>query len=302
MEDLAVADTGTTGHYLTLNSPCSNKRKAIHPLPIQMLNGEIIESTHTALLNHQDLPLHARQAHIFPGLKKALLFIGTFCEHGCEANFNNKSVHIKDKQSGSTIMRGTRYARTNLYMLSLTHQNNVMTDPKTPDEYFAGSAYECKSENTLVDYHHASCWIPAHSGRRKAITKTSSSIGQAYQWTWFTNTSRRNNPPYLGISSNRGRASYPHKKISCTQTQIQSMTSSFNPHSQKTPILSFSRQMICPGKFTQIKQEGSQSPQVRVISISSSLNTLTQTPSTLNLSRQDQDWTSQQSTRNSTAC
>ena len=27
VEDLAVADTGTTGHYLTLNFPCCNKRK-----------------------------------------------------------------------------------------------------------------------------------------------------------------------------------------------------------------------------------------------------------------------------------
>ena len=137
-----------------------------------MLNGEIIESTHTALLNHQDLPLHARQAHIFPGLKKALLFIGTFCEHGCEATFNNKSVQIKNRQSGRTIIRGTRYERTNLYMLSLTQQKNLMTELKTPDKYFAGSAYECKSKKTLVDYHHTSCWIPTHSGWGKAITKT----------------------------------------------------------------------------------------------------------------------------------
>ena len=38
-EDLAVSDTGTTRHYLTLNSLCCNKIKAIHPLPIQMPNG-----------------------------------------------------------------------------------------------------------------------------------------------------------------------------------------------------------------------------------------------------------------------
>ena len=136
MEDLAVADTGTTGHYLTLNSPCSNKRKAIHPLPIQMPNGEIIESTHTALLNHEDLHFHARQAHIFPGLKKALLSIGAFCEHGCEATFNNNLFHVLNKQSGRTIMRGKRDARTNLYMLSLTQRNNLMTESTTPDKYF----------------------------------------------------------------------------------------------------------------------------------------------------------------------
>ena len=38
VEDLAVADTGTTGNYLTLNSPCTNKQKAPHLLPIQITN------------------------------------------------------------------------------------------------------------------------------------------------------------------------------------------------------------------------------------------------------------------------
>ena len=171
VEDLAVADTGTTGHCLTLNTPCINKRKAVHPLSIRMPNGIIIKSTHTALLDHPDLPLQDRQAHIFPRLKKALLSIGTFCEHICENNFNDKSVHIKNKRSGKTIMKVKRDACTNLYMLSLTQQNNLMTESTTPDKYFAEIAYECKSKKTLVDYHHASCWIPTHSGWGKAITK-----------------------------------------------------------------------------------------------------------------------------------
>ena len=131
----------------------------------------MIKSTHTALLTHQDLPLQARQAHIFPCLKKALLSIGTLFKHVCEATFNNKSVHINKKKSGKTSMKGTQDARTNLYMLSLTQQNNLMTKSTNPDKYFAGSAYECKSKNTLVEYHHASYWIPIHSGWGEAITK-----------------------------------------------------------------------------------------------------------------------------------
>ena len=79
VEDLAVAYTGTKGNYLTLNLPCTKNRKAVNPLPIQILNGEIIKFTHTALLTHQDLPFQAIQAHLFPGLKKALLSIGTLC-------------------------------------------------------------------------------------------------------------------------------------------------------------------------------------------------------------------------------
>ena len=68
-------------------------------------------------------------------------------------------------------MREKLDARTNLYMLILTHQNNLMTESTTPDKYFAGSAYRCKSKKTLVDYHHASCWSPTHLRWGKAITK-----------------------------------------------------------------------------------------------------------------------------------
>ena len=77
MHVLAVADKVTTGHYLTLDSPCDNKQKAVHPLPIQMPNREIITSKNTALLYHPDLPLQARKAHLFLGINKALLYIGT---------------------------------------------------------------------------------------------------------------------------------------------------------------------------------------------------------------------------------
>ena len=67
-------------------------------------------------------------------------------------------------------MKGTRDTRTNLYMLNLTQQKKLMTESTTPDEYFAGRAYECKSKITLVDYHHASFWSPTQYGLRKSIT------------------------------------------------------------------------------------------------------------------------------------
>ena len=38
----AVADSGTTGHYITSPTPCTNKQIATQPIPIKMPNGEII--------------------------------------------------------------------------------------------------------------------------------------------------------------------------------------------------------------------------------------------------------------------
>ena len=68
-----IADTGTKGNYLTLESPCENKQVARVPLTIRMSNGQILQSTHTVLLREKSLPLKAREAHLFPGLNKALI-------------------------------------------------------------------------------------------------------------------------------------------------------------------------------------------------------------------------------------
>ena len=69
------------------------------------------------------------------------------------------------------MMKGKRDPLSNLYMLNLTHQNKLMMEFTTPDEYFVGSVYECNSKGTLVDYHPLSCWSSPQSGWVKAITK-----------------------------------------------------------------------------------------------------------------------------------
>ena len=70
--------------------------------------------------------------------------IGTLCDHGCEATFNDNYVLILNKWSVKVIMKGTRDPRKNLYMLNLNQQNKLKTESTTSNEYFAGSSYECK--------------------------------------------------------------------------------------------------------------------------------------------------------------
>ena len=100
MNSLAVTDTETTGRYLTLDSSCDNKQQAVHPLPIQIPNGEIIMSTHTALLYQQYQLTKANKSHLFPGINKALMSIWELCSHGCQATFDDKYVLILDKGNG----------------------------------------------------------------------------------------------------------------------------------------------------------------------------------------------------------
>ena len=121
VDNLAAADSGTSGHFLKSNSPCVNKIKAIKPLGIRMSYGHIIYSSNTDLLPQNNLPIEARQAHIFPDLKnKALFSIGMLCDNGCLALFDDKKVYIIDKITNKNIMHGTRNNKSTLYMLPLT--------------------------------------------------------------------------------------------------------------------------------------------------------------------------------------
>ena len=53
---LAVADSGTTGHYITANTLCVKKTRANHPITITLSNVYIIYSTHIALLPQTNMP------------------------------------------------------------------------------------------------------------------------------------------------------------------------------------------------------------------------------------------------------
>ena len=78
MDELAVADTGTAWHYLIFDSLCDKKKISFIPIPIRMPNGEIITSTHMALLFKPDLPIETQKANLFAGLNKAFVRIIRF--------------------------------------------------------------------------------------------------------------------------------------------------------------------------------------------------------------------------------
>ena len=107
-----IAYSGTTGHYITPTTPCPNKQTATQPIPIKMLNGDIIILSHIALLPQHNLPDKARKAHIFPGLQKPLTSIGTLCDNNCIAIFDEKRVTIYDKTTRQIVMQGHRYPKT----------------------------------------------------------------------------------------------------------------------------------------------------------------------------------------------
>ena len=86
----AILDTGTTGHFGLLTTPCTNIQKTKNTISVNMPNGSIIQSTHTGLLPLNNISKSARTIHLFPDLKNtALISVSQLCEDGCEANFKD---------------------------------------------------------------------------------------------------------------------------------------------------------------------------------------------------------------------
>ena len=80
-----IADTGTTGHFLSLNAPYVNKTPSKVPLKVALPDGSYMYSTHTAELSLPQIPTAARIAHLFPALgNTSLLSIGQLCDAGVE--------------------------------------------------------------------------------------------------------------------------------------------------------------------------------------------------------------------------
>ena len=105
----AIADTGTTGHFLSTNAPITNKRPALCPLAVTLPNHEVMHSTHEAELSLPGLPPEACSAHLFPSLGDlSLVSIGQLCDAGCVANFTATDVTVSN--AGTTVLQGRRHA------------------------------------------------------------------------------------------------------------------------------------------------------------------------------------------------
>ena len=90
-----------------------------------MPNGDIITSTHIALLPQQNLPLQARKAHIFPKLTKPLISIGILCDNDCIAVFDEDLVTVYNKHTKLPVLMGKRDPVTTLYMIDMSTQPSI---------------------------------------------------------------------------------------------------------------------------------------------------------------------------------
>ena len=174
---MAIADSGTSGHFLGINSACVNKLRTNEGINVQLPDGSSITSTHTASLNLPQLPPDARTAHIFPELTHALISISMLCKQGLMAIFDDEKVYIT--KGGEVILHGEINKPTRLYMINIEgkeekihHKLNVNhLDNIGAVKRFAYNAYEIKAKKELVEYYHRCCFSPVISTWITAIEK-----------------------------------------------------------------------------------------------------------------------------------
>jgi hypothetical protein len=98
--ETAIVDSGCTGHFLLVNTPCLNKVKSQTPLTVRLPNGSTTESSHTAELNIPELNVAASIVHVSPGMANhSLLSVGQLCNEGYIVTFKNAWVNICDLRS-----------------------------------------------------------------------------------------------------------------------------------------------------------------------------------------------------------
>ena len=116
--------------------------------------------SHIALLPQHNLPDKACQVHIFPGLQKPLIKIGTLCDNNCIAVFDEKRVTIYEKLTRHIVMQGHRYPNTTLYTINMAEPLRVMKEQHIPDTLRANHVYKTEPKQELTLFYHAACFSP----------------------------------------------------------------------------------------------------------------------------------------------
>jgi hypothetical protein len=140
-EEPLVADTGSTGTYVSVRCCVLNKRPTLNPISISNPNGQIMTSTHEAKLDLPTLRFEARCAHIVPALQHcSLLSVGSLCDASYTVEFNKNTMRVLD--DGVCVLTGTRHTPTGMW--------HVDTDQQTDSTSHAPQAQANKLSGTTI--------------------------------------------------------------------------------------------------------------------------------------------------------
>ena len=118
----AIDDSGSSGHYACISSPCTHTRPAgNNSITITFPNGDQASSTHIGLLPNENLPLKARIVCLFPQMKdKFLMSLGQLCDADMTVTLTKHKLCVyNDDNFDTIIVEGTRNAPDGMWHLDL---------------------------------------------------------------------------------------------------------------------------------------------------------------------------------------
>ena len=158
-KDSAIADTSSSGHYLTPNTPCANVNPSALCVLVGTAGGPPQRSSASCNLLPSSLPTTA--AHIMPQLHHNLMGIGPLCDHGCCVLFEETAVTVFSKNNTVLLKGHRKQFGAKLWRLYLHPKNTVLQ--QCPTGPIALNANNLPSVGTLVRYLHAAAGFPVKS-------------------------------------------------------------------------------------------------------------------------------------------
>jgi hypothetical protein len=171
----AIVDSGCTGHFLLMTSPCLNKVISRNPLMVRLHNGATMEYSHTADLDIPGLTTATSKANVFPGMAHpSLLSVGKLCDEDYIITFQKDTFTICNSDN-SKLLSGPRDANIGLWHINLKQLSKMIPDP------IANKVYELRNTGALVHYLHKALFSPTKAAMLQAVKK-----GHLITWPGLT--------------------------------------------------------------------------------------------------------------------
>ena len=120
-----------------------------------------------------DLPVAARNGHIIPGLaSNSLLSVVVLCDARCEVLFNKYGVIVK--YNGKTVLRGSKCARTGLWLVPLQHRTNQEATDGVAEPFanlFPNFNLDCLKQELNTVHTAANVAIVLNTSSMEELTK-----------------------------------------------------------------------------------------------------------------------------------
>ena len=175
---VAIADAGSTGHFLLPGTQVTNLKPRDKPLTINLQDGTQLQSTHTCDINLPWLPKSARIAIIVPGMAHTLLlsikvltdagFKVVYDKDDCRVYFNKKIVWAGGKEPTSGLwVLPINPIESNIQPRRHLENSTMMHD--STKHHMAARAYTMTSKEYLIKYLHQCLFIPTKRRLVKVI-------------------------------------------------------------------------------------------------------------------------------------